>query len=202
MLRCANPEFWEQVLTYADLHHLPVLDHEVNEQNYGWYVHDWRKRPPLAWLELMGKKEINEEIIPEIEKKPGPVMLTEQHFTDAVHDALKQLRNPKKLVGNPLLKSRFVRDNTEDPTETNLALTLADKITKAFTSLEQSPKDENLHRVIYRTFINPAGNQEQTADFLYMSFSTYRRNVKRGVERIADILWMEEMGIVKEERGG
>jgi hypothetical protein len=45
---------------------------------------------------------------------------------------------------------------------------------------------------LYRTFINPVGSQEQTADFLYMSFSTYRRQVKKGVERIADILWVEE----------
>src|SRR6266480_1561963 len=61
MLRCVNPEFWQQILNYADLHHLPELDHELNDQNYGWYMHDWRQRPPLAWLDLMGKREINEE---------------------------------------------------------------------------------------------------------------------------------------------
>jgi hypothetical protein len=26
----------------------------------------------------------------------------------------------------------------------------------------------------------------------YMSFSTYRRNLKKAVERIADMLWVEE----------
>jgi predicted DNA-binding protein (UPF0251 family) len=49
-----------------------------------------------------------------------------------------------------------------------------------------------LHRVLFRTFINPVGSQEQTADFLYMSFSTYRRNLKKAVEKLADILWLEE----------
>jgi len=76
--------------------------------------------------------------------------------------------------------------------EINLALTLADKIKNAVLSLENSSKDETLYRVLYRTFINPVGSQEQTADFLYMSFSTYRRNLKKAVEKIADNLWLEE----------
>ena len=89
-----------------------------------------------------------------------------------------------------------MRQATDEPTDISLALTLADKLTKAIASLENSPKDEALHRVLHRTFINPVGSQEQTADFLYMSFSTYRRQVKKGVERIADILWLEEKRIM------
>jgi hypothetical protein len=193
MLRCVNPEFWQQILNYADLHQVPELDHELNEQSYGWYMHDWRLRSPLAWLELMGKREINEEETSTVQILPAQTELTEQKFTDGIHDALKQVNNPKKIIGNPLLHSRFVQQANEDePTEINLALTLADKLTKAIASLENSPKDEALHRVLYRTFINPVGSQEQTADFLYMSFSTYRRQVKKGVERVADILWLEE----------
>jgi AAA ATPase domain len=191
MLNCVHPEFWQQILNYADLHQAAELDYEMNGQSYGWYMHDWRLRTPLTWLELMGRKEINEE-------ETGPVKesaagLTEQDFIDAVHDALKQLKNPKKIIGNPLLKSRLVlQANEDEPTEINLALTLADKLTTAITSLENSPKEETLHRVLYRTFVNPVGGQEQTADFLYMSFSTYRRTVKKAVERVADILWLEE----------
>lgn len=180
-----------------NLHHLPELDHELNEQNYGWYMHDWRQRAPLAWLELMGKREINEEETSTVQILPAETALTEQKFIDAVHDALKQLNNPKKIIGNALLKSHFVQQANEDePTDINLALTLADKLTKAIASLENSPKDESLHRVLYRTFINPVGSQEQTADFLYMSFSTYRRQVKKGVERVADILWLEEKKVL------
>jgi hypothetical protein len=193
MLRCVNPEFWQQILNYADLHRLPELDHELNDQNYGWYMHDWRHRPPLAWLDLMGKREINEEETPIVEQtKPGDLELTEQKFIDAVHEALKQINNPKKIIGNLLLKSKFVKQATDEPTDINLALTLADKLSRAITSLENSPKDEALHRVLHRTFINPVGSQGQTADFLYMSFSTYRRQVKKAVERVADILWLEE----------
>ena len=193
MLRCVNPEFWQEILNYADLHRVSALDHELNEQSYGWYMHDWRQRPPLVWLELMGKREINEEDTASLQSQPSPTVLTEQDFTESIHEALKHLKNPKKIIGNPLLNSRFVqRLNEQEATAINLALALVDKLTGAIASLENSPKDESLHRVLHRTFINPVGSQEQTADFLYMSFSTYRRQVKKGIEKIADILWLEE----------
>jgi hypothetical protein len=119
--------------------------------------------------------------------------MTEQDFVNAVHDALKQIKNPKKLVGNPLLKSKLITSGNAEKTEAvDFALSLSEKLSRAISSLENSPKDEALHRVLYRTFVNPVGSQEQTADFLYMSFSTYRRTVKKAVERIADILWLEE----------
>lgn len=196
MLHCCNPDFWKEILTYADLEQVKELDYEENGQTWGWYMHDWRKRPPVAWLELMGRKEINEadaEILPDA--TATAVTITEQDFTDAVHDALKQLKNPKKMIGNPLLAMPFIRNEPDNNTgETGLALTLAQKLGRAIAMLENSPKEENLHRVLYRTFVNPVGSQEQTADFLYMSFSTYRRQVKKGVERVADILWMEHNG--------
>ena len=197
MLGCVHPEFWQQILNYADLQQVAELDYEMNGQPYGWYMHDWRLRTPLMWLELMNKKEINEEEIILAIESMAEAGMTEQDFIDAVHDALKQVRNPKKIIGNRLLKSKFVKQaNQDEPTDINLALTLADKLTTAISSLENSPKDETLHRILYRTFINPVGSQEQTADFLYMSFSTYRRQVKKGVERVADILWLDEMKVL------
>lgn len=193
MLSCAHPGFWAQMLNYADLHHVKELDYEVNDTPHGWYMHDWRQRPPLAWLDLMGKKEINEEITDQAGIAIGDKQLSEADFLEAVNEALKNISNPKKLTANPLLQCQFVKRNTEqEHTDINLALTLADKLTTAVVSLEQLPKDEALHRVLYRTYINPVGSQEQTADFLYMSFSTYRRNLKKAVERIADMLWVEE----------
>lgn len=192
MLNCVHPEFWQQVLNYADLRQVTDLDYESHGQNFGWYMHDWRKRPPIAWLDLMYKKEVNEEITEAAETDAG-IDMTEQDFIDAVQGALKQFKNPKKLIGNPLLKSKFLKgSNGSKPTDIDKALALADKLSAVITSLENSPKDETLHRVLHRTFVNPVGGQEQTADFLYMSFSTYRRNVKKAVERVADLLWIEE----------
>jgi len=194
MLSCSHPGFWSQVLNYADLHHIAELDYEINDVTHGWYLHDWRERSPLAWLELMGKREINEEE-PTISQTSDNNSLSEQQFADAVYEALKMMDNPKKLIGNPLLKCRFVRkDNESENSEIHLALHLADKIKKVVASFETSSKDESLYRILYRTFINPVGSQEQTADFLYMSFSTYRRNLKKAISKVSDLLWLEEKG--------
>jgi len=193
MLSCAHPGFWSQVLNYADLRHIVELDHEINEVSHGWYMHDWRERSPLAWLELMGRREINEEGSTTPQTNSNPNSLSERQFADAVYEALKMIDNPKKLIGNPLLTCRFVtRGNELENSEIHLALHLADKIKNVVTSFESSPKDESLYRILYRTFINPVGSQEQTADFLYMSFSTYRRNLKKAVEKVSDILWLQE----------
>jgi hypothetical protein len=192
MLSCSYPEFWKQVLNYADLHHVHELDYTTGEMPHGWYMHDWRQRPPLEWLELMGKREINEEQTDSSNTIAANNSISEEEFTLAVNEALKFITIPKKLTSSILLQCMFVKKNTTDPTEINLALTLADKLSSAVAGLENAPKSENLHRVLYRTFINPVGSQEQTADFLYMSFSTYRRNLKKAVERIADVLWIEE----------
>jgi hypothetical protein len=192
MLSCSYPDFWQQVLSYADLHYIKELDYQTGELPQGWYMHDWRQRPPLAWLDLLGKREINDEETDDSSIHAGDKKITEEQFNEAVSEALKYVSTPKKLTGSLLLNCHFVRKNTTDLTEINLALTLADKLSIAVTSLEKLQKDETLYRVLYRTFINPVGSQEQTADFLFMSFSTYRRNLKKATERIADMLWIEE----------
>ncbi|MBL7729627.1 MAG: AAA family ATPase [Chitinophagaceae bacterium] len=197
MVNCAHPGFWQQILNYADLYHVAELDYELNNKTFGWYMHDWRRRTPLQWLELMSRKEVNDEVADTGHTAAQTAGITEKDFTESVHEALKQLKNPKKIIGNPLLRSAFVQQAAgDDNTEAGLALTLADRISAAISSLENSPKDETLHRVLHRTFVNPVGSQEQTADFLYMSFSTYRRQVKRAVERVADILWLEEKTVL------
>jgi hypothetical protein len=71
---------------------------------------------------------------------------------------------------------------------------LKDKILAAIKEIEESPIDGKYHRVLYRTFINPVGSQEKTADFLNMSFSTYRRYLSAGTQRVAEMLWGEEVG--------
>ena len=55
---CADPDFWAMVLAYADLERLPEADFEIGSRRYGVYGHDWRRKPPAAWLDLLAKREI------------------------------------------------------------------------------------------------------------------------------------------------
>ncbi|MEM7371367.1 MAG: ATP-binding protein [Bacteroidota bacterium] len=198
MLCLIQPEFWAQGLNYADLHHVQEIDFLVNEVPFGWYYHDWRKRPPLAWLDLLGQREVGgkvEEQDPLTTPKLAVVLLSEAEFEEAVHQALKHYGSNKELSNNLLIRSRFVIKHTGEEADEEARMgQLQQLIDEAMVEINQSSTLGKYHRVLYRTFINPVGSQERTADFLNMSFSTYRRYLKAGVSEVAKILWEQEVG--------
>ena len=58
---------------------------------------------------------------------------------------------------------------------------------------DASPLWGKYYRALYRNFIKPVGSQESMAEGLKMSFSTYRRYVKSGLEVVIDLLWKKEV---------
>ena len=195
-LQVMQPEFWKGVLTYADLAPVPELDYTLNGIAYGFYMHDWRMRPPLAWLELMGKREVGIAVDTGAEARQlQVVVLSETEFGERIAEALRNFHHTGQLLQNPLIRSKFiVHRSGADAPDGERAGILKEKILEAVKEIEESPVDGKYHRVLYRTFINPVGSQEKTADFLNMSFSTYRRYLQAGVQRVAEVLWREEVG--------
>jgi hypothetical protein len=63
----------------------------------------------------------------------------------------------------------------------------------AAEALRTDPRDERLHRAVDRTYLRPAPTQEAAAEILGLAFSTYRRHLTRGVERIVEDLWRREL---------
>jgi hypothetical protein len=55
------------------------------------------------------------------------------------------------------------------------------------------PRDAKLQRALARTYVRPAQTQELAADALGLPFSTYRRHLTPGVERVVDWLWQREL---------
>lgn len=196
MLRVIQPEFWRPGFSYADLHHLPELDTIVGETPFGWYMHDWRVRPPLAWLDLLGKRETDASAGLEVEApKLQVAVLGAEEFAENMADALRHFHNNNQLVQNALIRSKLVvQDLDNEATDSLRIALLKEKIQAALKEIEESPVDGKYYRVLYRTFINPVGSQEKAADFLNMSFSTYRRYLQSGVQRITEILWAMEVG--------
>jgi hypothetical protein len=194
---CAYPEFWSSVLSYADLYHPAELDFSAGAKPIGWFLHDWRQRPPLDWLDLLAKREIDAiagREAPADPPKPAVLVLSETEFEEAVADALKNWHLAKDFDQNPLLRSNVVvrQVGIAEPVAKRFAY-LKERLQAALQALEASPIDNKYHRVLYRTFFNPVGSQERTAEFLNMSFSTYRRYLKSGIERLAFRLWQEEV---------
>jgi energy-coupling factor transporter ATP-binding protein EcfA2 len=195
LLGCAKPLFWQQIFNYSDLYHVPELDFQNTASDFGFYMHDWRKVPPAAWLELLGQREVGEQVdSKQNEQQLQMMVLSEDEFATSVYEALKDYHHEKKLLVNPLLRSRFVINYANNETDPSILLaSLRDCLGDATDKIKNSPRDEKLHRVMFRTFFNPAGSQEQVADFLNIPFSTYRRYLRKAVNMVTETLWMQEI---------
>ncbi len=108
---------------------------------------------------------------------------------EAVRQALRDLHAPERLATNPLLRARLVRARTGhwQPAEV-----LARVITETAVAVGGQPRDEKFYRALDRTYLRPAPTQERAAELLDLPFSTYRRHLTQGVERLTARLWHQE----------
>ncbi len=192
LIPCAEADFWLPVFTYADLHRLTEADFEIEGRRYGVYGHDWRAVPPGAWLALLAEREVGGGT-----PAAAPVaaesliVLSESEFADAVREALRDFTRPDVLLNNPLTRSRLVMERAGGA---DRAAILQGLLREAGQALQASPRDAKLYRALHHTYLQPAVTQEQAAELLDLPFSTYRRHLKSGLTRVAEILWAQEIG--------
>jgi hypothetical protein len=66
-------------------------------------------------------------------------------------------------------------------------------LSDALDALRANPRDDKLFRAVERTYVLPATTQEAAAEALGIPFSSYRRHLVRGVERVTAWLWQREV---------
>jgi hypothetical protein len=195
-LACSDPDFWSPVFAYADLARIRELDFEVEGRRCGIYGHDWRTVPVAAWFELLSRREVDASASP-----PGPremaefAVLSQPDFRVAVRRALRDYAQPSALRENPLLRSRLVASRvaaTADPGQRIAAFQAL--LREATESLKASPRTSKGFEALYHTYFQPAPSQERAAELLDIPFSTFRRHLKAGIERVIDLLWLWEVG--------
>ena len=193
---CAEPDDWAAMFAYADLARIPEADFEVGGQRYGVYGHDWRVVTPAAWQELLAQREIAasaQAIAPSQVSEPL-VVLSQPEFIEAVQVALRNFSRPDALDNNPLLRSRLVVERVTAKANPNQrVITLQTLMQQAAESLQTSPREAKYYRALYHIYLNPGLTQEQAAELLDLPFSTFRRHLKAGITRVADILWRQEI---------
>ncbi len=195
-LPCANPDFWAGAFGYANLKRLAELDYEIGGKRYGVYAHDWRAEPPFAWLALLAEREIAAEPSAVAPTQTEPLIaLSEPDFANAVRDAFHDFTDPTALLGNPLVQSRLIMQQSH-PTASRAerAAILQTLLKQTAESLQTTPREAKLYRALYHTFFQPTRTQEEAAEILDVPFSTYRRHLKSGVERVTQTLWHQEVG--------
>jgi hypothetical protein len=192
---CASPEFWAPMLAYANLVRLPEADFSVAERRFGLYGHDWRAESPARWLSVLADKEVG---IP-VQNKPIPsepvIVLSEAEFSGAIRQALQEFTRPNLLTSNPLLRSRMVTERVDrDSKPAGRVEILVGLLKEAAAKLQSNPRDEKLFRALDHTYFHPAPTQEIAAEQLDLPFSTYRRHLTAGIQRLTEMLWQQEIG--------
>jgi hypothetical protein len=118
------------------------------------------------------------------------LVLSQPEFEEHARRALRDLHRPSLLAGNPLARTRLVRNSSAGTTPTDA---LAQLVRQAAQRLHTDPRDNKLFRAIDRTFLRPAATQEQAAEVLGLPLSTYKRHLRAGVDRIVADLWEQEL---------
>ena len=144
--------------------------------------HDWRVVPPRAWLDrlLSGSTQA-------VTHEPALAVLSQEEFTDAVRTALRHLSKHGELAANPLTRTRLLAGRV-DPGPALRAL-----LEDAIRDLGRDPRAGKPHRALDATYLRGAHTQEAAAERLGLSFSTYRRHLVAGIERISETLWHREV---------
>jgi len=193
---CADADFWAPALGYADLVRLAEADFEVGGRRYGVFGHDWRTLSPLDWLGLLAEREMATTLPPPGQSQSeSRAILGQAEFAAAVREALRSLRRGDDLHTNPLLRSRMVVTRAgRNATDAACISALKDLIKEAAEALRASPRDAKAYRALYHTYFRPAATQERAAELLDWPFSTFRRHLKAGSDRMAEQLWAWEIG--------
>ncbi len=194
-----EPEPWDEYFALADLSRAPGADFVVGRRRYGLFGHDFRRVPVDALMELWVERGLARDVAWRPASVDEPLVLSQADFTDAVRQGLRNLRRPDLLARNPLLRTRLARDfaDSEPPD----AEALARLLLSAIGALRRHPRDDKLLRAVERAYVRPAATQEAAAELLGLPFSTYRRHLSQGVQRVVDCLWDHEVYGTKPEQG-
>jgi len=194
VLACGSPKQWDALFSYAGMERWPEADVTVDGHTTALYGHDWRAQPPAQWLDQLADRGLAPATDAAPDANDRIIVLNRSDFEDALRDAVKNLHRPDHLHDNPLLYSRLVTNEAgSDAAPTARREALQHRIEAAVEQLAADPRDEKYHRAVARTYLQPALTQEKAAEQIGVPFSTYRRHLNRGLDRVTDLLWEAEV---------
>jgi hypothetical protein len=85
---------------YLHMPAAPDVAFTMDGQHFSVFVHNWRAEPVLQWMEIMGERELLDEIVAleTLPHTPQPVALSEPEFTEAVRQALRDVRRTRPFI--------------------------------------------------------------------------------------------------------
>jgi len=198
-LTLAEPERWDAYFRAADIPRATGADFTVDGRRYGLFAHDFRQVPIEAWTELWAERALAREATTDTPDGAAAfVVLSHSDFSAAVRQGLKDLGRRDLLGRNSLVRTRLVVERAVGGRAGGEVLEAL--LREAAATLADHPRDDKLLRAVDRTYLHPAATQESAAAVLGLPFSTYRRHLAQGVDRIVTWLWDRE--VYGQERAG
>jgi hypothetical protein len=182
---------WGHLMRYIDFAPVGREVTGVPPRRFRIFGHDWRKVGPIAWFEMMERRELETQLRPHDLRSPEieTIALSEVQFRNAVRQALRHLSDERQLATSPLLRARLLMTGSTPASPA----ALRQVIVAAAAAMKQHPRDDKFHQALEVTFLRSAPSQEAAAERLGLPFGTYRYRLATAVDRVADILWQEEL---------
>ncbi|MEV7029126.1 AAA family ATPase [Streptomyces sp. NPDC093272] len=177
----------DHLLEYADFRRLPS-EPQLAAQRVTLFGHDWGTTGMSEWCDLLDDRVLFGLRAPGITGPPRTAVLSRAAFDRAVHDVLRDWHQRERLAGNPLLHAASVARRSGDPEENLRRL-----VVRAIESIDQDPRAKGQRAAVWATYVKGGSTQQAVARELALSFSTYRRYLKRGLEHVCWHLWEQEV---------
>lgn len=182
-------DVWAPLFTYIGFQRLGQTN-ESDGRPVAVWARDFARSPYRDWLDSLSPVELGLATAAPV---ASPVALAQSVFDRAVRSALRDLRRPDRLAANPLVGCRLVAAVLATGGPADAAAVLADRLRSAVAMLDDDARDRRGARAVDRTYVRAAGTQERAADILGLPFSTYRRHLAAGIERVVEVLWTWEL---------
>jgi len=182
----SKPEKWQGFTVFGER---DVLTMSVGDRTFGLFWRNWQEIRPETWFEQLRPQKVpTPPRVPPLPSARKYAVLSRAEFDGAVRGALRAWNRPDALAASPLIPARVVAEAGPDPVEA-----LRKVLRETVGRLEADPRERKLHRAITMTFMQNAPTQQAAADRLGLPFSTYRRHLTRGLQRVCDLLWQREL---------
>ncbi|GGO93355.1 hypothetical protein GCM10012280_45700 [Wenjunlia tyrosinilytica] len=151
---------------------------------------DWRTTPAQTWFDRTQPGPLHEPAVTH-ETSDGETPLNRAEFDSAVREALRHLHDPVALEKNPLLASRLLPKPTH-PQDGDCVTALRNLICETLNSLLDNPRQTKMHAAVTTTYVARVRTQEAAAKRLGLPYSTYRRHLRQGTERVCELMWWRQ----------
>ncbi|MEM1415467.1 MAG: hypothetical protein AAGH15_11225 [Myxococcota bacterium] len=138
------------------------------------FVADLRSVPRRGWSEALLDRVLGEE---SPDGRPVPAGLPPGAIEAAVRAALRLYNREDELEVTQLASTACI--------QTGAFPSVKALLDAALESLDGHPKDRKLLRALHAAYVRPAPTREAAAERVGVPFSTYRRHLKKGTERVA-----------------